>query len=79
MAFTRTPRGGASRCRQRKCSACKRERELDELFSKRGLCEDCGVCNMVAQYMGMTHVYYSIEEVNTGVKLSYTGPIFKVA
>ncbi len=34
---------------------------------------------MVAQWLGMTHVYYWDESITEGIRLSYTGPVIKSA
>ncbi len=61
------------------CIACKGHRDLVGPFSRRGICSDCAMCHQVAMWLGMTHVYYTIESINNGVKLSYTGPVIKAA
>jgi len=33
----------------------------------------------MAWMLGMTHVYYTIESINRGIQLSYTGPVIKAA
>jgi uncharacterized Fe-S radical SAM superfamily protein PflX len=63
----------------KKCKLCSRKRGIDEKFSRRGICPDCAVCNMVAQHLGLTHVYYTIEEINSKLVYSYRGPVVKVA
>ena len=61
------------------CGSCGRPRQKDEVFSNRGMCADCGLCNMVAWSLGLTHVYYTIEEINSKIVYSYRGPVVKVA
>jgi hypothetical protein len=61
------------------CGNCGRPRQPDEVFSNRGMCEDCGLCNMVAWSLGLTHTYYTIEDINTKLVYSYRGPVVKVA
>jgi hypothetical protein len=33
----------------------------------------------LANMLGMTHVYFTEENISLGIKISYTGPVIKVA
>lgn len=79
MQFQRVKHGGQGKASRKSCIACKGHRDIVGALSWAGLCEDCGTCHMVAWMLGLTHVYYEIDDVNWALKLSYTGPVIKVA
>lgn len=72
-------RGSADKGRRIHCVACKGHKDVVGKLSNRGICADCALCHQMAQWLGLTHVYYTIESINDGVKLSYTGPVIKAA
>jgi len=61
------------------CVACKGHKSEMGPLSRRGMCDTCALVHKVAQWLGMTHVYYYDESISRGVRLSYTGPVKKTA
>lgn len=79
MAMRRVSRSNSDYSLKKHCRLCSRPREKGETFSRRGMCDDCAVSNMVAYALGLSHVYYTIEEINSALVWSYRGPVQKVA
>jgi len=79
MARSRIYRGGRRYVNRKHCVACKEHTDIAGELSHRGLCDACAILHMVANVMGMTHVFYYDEEINNGIQRSYTGPVIKAA
>jgi hypothetical protein len=79
MRRSRIYRGDNAHTSRKHCIACRGHIDIVGELSRRGMCKACGLLHMVAQYLGLDHVYYYDEQVNAGIRLSYTGPVIKAA